>query len=142
MKKTVQPIQLQVMLLTAVRTIMNTGNRMVYPFLAVFAGLGIDLASISLVMSVRSFTAMLNPFLAPIVEKRGRKTGMLMAIGMFIVANIALFLWPSFPVFFITQCISYLRCISSSPLPMLSSAIKSHTRSEVAALPFWNSPGR
>ena len=102
-------IHFQVILLTAVRTIMNTANRMVYPFLAVFArGLGVDIVTISLVMSARSFTAMLNPFLAPTVEQRGRKAGMLMAIALFTLANTVLFLRPTFTVFFITQCVSYL----------------------------------
>lgn len=101
--------QRQVILLAAVRTIMNTANRMVYPFLAVFArGLGIDIASISLVMSARSFTAMFTPFFAPTVERFGRKTGMLLAIGLFTLANLALFLAPTYPMFFVSQCVSYL----------------------------------
>ncbi len=109
MNKAARPIQSQVILLAGVRTILNTANRMVYPFLAVFArGLGIDIASISLVMSARSFIAMLNPFLAPTIEKRGRKTGMLLAAGLFTLANAALFLRPTFGVFFASQCISYL----------------------------------
>ncbi len=109
MSKTANHIQSQVILLAGVRTVMNTANRMVYPFLAVFArGLGIDIASISLVMSARSFIAMLNPFLAPTVEKRGRKTGMLLAAALFTLANAALFLRPTFAMFFASQCISYL----------------------------------
>jgi DHA1 family inner membrane transport protein len=102
-------IQFQVILLAGLRTIMNTANRMVYPFLAVFArGLGIDLASISLVMSVRSFTAMLTPFFAPTVERFGRKLGMLLALALFTLSNLALFLMPTYPVFFLSQCLSYL----------------------------------
>jgi DHA1 family inner membrane transport protein len=104
-----QRIMLQVILLTAARTTLNTANRMVYPFLAVFArGLGIDIASISLVMSARSFTAVCTPFLAPAVERRGRKFGMLLAMALFTLANTALFLFPTYAVFFISQCVSYL----------------------------------
>ena len=99
----------QVILLTAARTTVNTANRMVYPFLAVFArGLGIDLTSISLVMSARSFTAVCTPFLAPSVERRGRKFGMLLSLALFTLANLVLYLFPTYPVFFVTQCISYL----------------------------------
>ncbi|MCE5209818.1 MAG: MFS transporter [Chloroflexi bacterium] len=99
----------QVVLLTVVRTTFNTANRMVYPFLAVFArGLGVDLAGISWVMSARSFTAVCTPFLAPSIERRGRKFGMLMAVALFTLANTALFLFPTYAVFFVSQCISYL----------------------------------
>jgi len=104
-----QRIFWQVILLTAARTTLNTANRMVYPFLAVFArGLGIDITSISLVMSARSFTAVCTPFLAPAVERRGRKFGMLLAMALFTLANTALFLFPTYAVFFISQCVSYL----------------------------------
>lgn len=99
----------QVALLTTIRTTFNTANRMVYPFLAVFArGLGIDLASISWVMSARSFTAACTPFIAPAVERRGRKFGMLLAVGLFVLANTVLFFFPNYPVFFVSQCVSYL----------------------------------
>lgn len=99
----------QVLLLTATRTTFNTANRMVYPFLAVFArGLGVDLAGISLVMSARSFTAVGTPFLAPLVERHGRKFGMLLAVALFTLANAVLYLFPTYAVFLVTQCLSYL----------------------------------
>ncbi len=99
----------QVLLLTATRTTFNTANRMVYPFLAVFArGLGVDLAGISLVMSARSFTAVCTPFIAPSVERRGRKFGMLLAVALFTLANAVLYFFPTYAVFLVTQCISYL----------------------------------
>jgi len=98
-----------VLTLAFTRLVVNTSSRMVYPFLAVFArGLGVDLTQISRVMTARSFTAALNPLLAPIAEKHGRKTGMLLGIGMFTLANLGVFLWPTFWAFFVGQCISYL----------------------------------
>lgn len=102
-------IQRQVLILTAIRTIINTANRMMYPFLAVFArGLGVDLASISMVVSARSFIAALNPLLAPVIERRGRKTGMLIALGLFVMANTLIFLFPTLPVFMVGMCINGL----------------------------------
>jgi DHA1 family inner membrane transport protein len=98
-----------VLTLTFTRLVVNTSSRMVYPFLAVFArGLGVDLAQISRVMTARSFTAALTPILAPLAERRGRKLGMLLGIGVFIIANLGVFLWPTFWVFFVGQCLSYL----------------------------------
>ena len=88
-------LQFQVILLAAIRTVLNTANRMFYPFLAVFArGLGVDIVSISFVLSARSFTAMLTPFFAPTIERYGRKLGMLMAIILFTLSNLTLFFFP------------------------------------------------
>ncbi|MCJ7625445.1 MAG: MFS transporter [Anaerolineaceae bacterium] len=95
--------------LSLIRMFVNTNTRMFYPFLSVFArGLGVDLTSISVVMSARSFTAALSPFLAPVAEKRGRKAGILLGAGLFTIANALLIPWPSFPVFFLSQCVGFL----------------------------------
>jgi len=92
----------QVVLLTAARTVLNTAFRMVYPFLSVFArGLGVDLVTISLVMTGRSLSGLLAPLLAPIADLRGRKISMLLGMGLVVVASLLITFFPSFPVFFI-----------------------------------------
>ncbi|OJX48176.1 MAG: hypothetical protein BGO78_12960 [Chloroflexi bacterium 44-23] len=91
----------QVVLFTAARTLINTAYRMVYPFLSVFArGLGVDLLTISLVMTARSAMGFLGPFLAPIADLRGRKISMLLGLSMVVVSSILITLFPIYPVFF------------------------------------------
>ena len=76
---------------------MNTGYRMVYPFLPVFAqALGVELTSISLALSARSLVGGLGPFLATIADRRGRKTGMLMGVGVFTLGAALVVIWPAF----------------------------------------------
>jgi predicted MFS family arabinose efflux permease len=66
------------------RTILNTVHRMVYPFLSVFArGLGVDIATMSLLMTGRSFIGAFSPLFAPVADRRGRKFGMLLGAVIF-----------------------------------------------------------
>ncbi|MBI5841442.1 MAG: MFS transporter [Chloroflexi bacterium] len=77
-------LRFQLFIFMLLRTILNTMHRMVYPFLAVFArGLGVDVTTLSLVVTVRSFAGMLGPLFAPIADKKGRKFGMLAGIVIF-----------------------------------------------------------
>lgn len=66
------------------RTILNTAHRMVYPFLSVFArGLGVDISTMSLLMTARSLLGTTSPLFAPLADRRGRKFGMLAGISVF-----------------------------------------------------------
>src|SRR5258706_15176141 len=66
------------------RIILNTAYRMVYPFLPVFArGLGVDISTMSLLMTGRSLLGATSPLFAPIADRRGRKFGMSLGIGVF-----------------------------------------------------------
>jgi DHA1 family inner membrane transport protein len=87
----------QIILIAVLRIVMNTGYRMVYPFLPVFAqALGVELTSISLALSARSLVGGLGPFLATIADRRGRKTGMLMGVGVFTLGAALVVIWPAF----------------------------------------------
>ena len=66
------------------RTVLNTAHRMVYPFLPIFArGLGVDISTMSLIMTGRSLVGASSPFFAPIADQRGRKFGMSLGIVIF-----------------------------------------------------------
>ncbi len=66
------------------RTILNTAHRMVYPFLPIFArGLGVDISTMSLLMTARSLTGLTSPLFAPLADRRGRKFGMLLGVIFF-----------------------------------------------------------
>ena len=81
---------------TAIRTVFNTAHRMAYPFLGVFArGLGVDITTISLVVSSRSFIGMLAPFISSVSDQRGRKFGMLAGTLTFSLAVGLVVLYPS-----------------------------------------------
>jgi len=57
---------------------------MVYPFLPVFARLlGVDLGTMSLALSARSATGALGPLLAPFTDRRGRRFGLSLGLGLF-----------------------------------------------------------
>lgn len=90
-------MRIQLVIFMLLRTIVNTAHRMVYPFLSVFArGLGVELQTMSLVMTARSLVGVLSPLFAPIADKRGRKFGMLMGLSFFIFGMFLVWLYPSF----------------------------------------------
>ena len=79
------------------RTILNTAHRMVYPFLPVFArGLGVDLTSMSLLMTARSLLGITSPLFAPMADRRGRKFGMLVGVVIFTFGVGLVTIHPSF----------------------------------------------
>lgn len=68
----------------SIRTILNSVHRMVYPFLPVFArSLGVDIATMTLLMTGRSLLGATSPLLGPIADRYGRKFGMLAGLGIF-----------------------------------------------------------
>ncbi len=79
------------------RTILNTAHRMVYPFLSTFArGLGVDISSISYLMTARSLLGAASPVFAPIADQRGRKFGMLLGFAIFTFSVGIVAIYPNF----------------------------------------------
>jgi predicted MFS family arabinose efflux permease len=82
------------------RTILNTVQRMVYPFLAVFArGLGVEFTTISYVVTARSFFGVFTPIIGSIADHRGRKFGMLAGIFLFTLGMGSVAFFPNFVTF-------------------------------------------
>jgi predicted MFS family arabinose efflux permease len=103
------PMRFQVMLFALVRIIININTRMIYPFLNTFAsGLGVDLVTISLAMTVRSISGAFSLFLTPVADRRGRKTGMLLGVAIFIVGAGLVTVWSSFTAFTIAISLTFL----------------------------------
>lgn len=68
------------------RILLNTMYRMVYPYLGVFrAALGVSLEQMSLILTFRAVLGALAPLIASIGDSRGRKTGMVSGISLFIL---------------------------------------------------------
>ncbi|MEW5871203.1 MAG: MFS transporter [Chloroflexota bacterium] len=100
-------LQVQIPLFIAVRTLLNTSLRMVYPFLPVFArGLGVDLRLLSLGLTLRWSSGLLGPFLAWIGDTRGRKAGMLFGLSLFVLSAGLVAVWPTYPAFVIALILS------------------------------------
>jgi predicted MFS family arabinose efflux permease len=91
------------------RVILNTMHRMVYPFLAVFArGLGVDLTTLSFVVTARSFFGMFAPLLGSIADHRGRRFGMLAGVFLFTIGMGLVAIFPSFLTFSIALLLGIL----------------------------------
>jgi predicted MFS family arabinose efflux permease len=82
--------------LTLIRVVLNTAYRMVYPFLAVFArGLGVEISAVSSLVANRALVGAATPFLFPFIETRGRRFGMSLGLGLFVLAMGIVALFPS-----------------------------------------------
>ncbi len=90
----------QLLIFMLLRTILNTMHRMVYPFLSVFArGLGVDIITLSYVVTLRWVVGMFAPLLGSIADQRGRRFGMLAGIFLFIIGMSLVAIYPSFLTF-------------------------------------------
>ncbi|MDO8753285.1 MAG: MFS transporter [Anaerolineales bacterium] len=90
-------IRFQLITFMFLRTILNTAHRMVYPFLPIFArGLGVDLTSMSLLMTARSLLGITSPLFAPMADRHGRKFGMLVGTVIFTFGVSLVAIHPSF----------------------------------------------
>jgi MFS transporter, DHA1 family, inner membrane transport protein len=117
--------------------VINTNSRMVYPFLSIFArAFGVDIAAISLIMTVRALLGTLSPFLAQITEQRGRKSGILMGILLFLAGVSLVTLWPTYQGFFAGQCVAILGfyLYMSSIQAFLGDAVPYQQRGSMIAL--------
>jgi predicted MFS family arabinose efflux permease len=102
-------IRFQLLIFMFLRLILNTMHRMVYPFLAVFArGLGVDITTLSFVVTARSFVSIFIPIFGPFVDQRGRRFGLLAGIVSFTVGMSLVVLYPSFITFSIAVMLAIL----------------------------------
>ena len=87
----------QILAFIVTRLIFNTLHRMTYPFLPFFMrGLGVDLAQMSTAFSLRSAAGAFSPFLAVVADVRGRKTGMLLGLTLFVIGVALVAIHPAF----------------------------------------------
>lgn len=92
----------RVALFTISRLVVNTSSRMIYPFLAVFAaGLNVEISKVSLALAASMATSAVAPFIAPIADRRGRKIGMLIGMGIFLAGTVSAWAFPSYLTFFL-----------------------------------------
>ena len=111
---------------TVSRLAFNTSIRMVYPFLAFFAAsLNTDVAAISLALAVSMTTSALGPFIAPIADRRGRKVGMLIGMGFFLLGTLLVSFFPGYFTFFLVIMLGNLG--NNIFLPAMQAYLGDHT---------------
>ena len=87
-------------LLTVLRAILQTITRMIYPFLAVFArGMGVGITAITTALGISMLTSLLGPVLAPLSDRYGRRTGILLGVSIFTLSAGLVVVFPGFPAF-------------------------------------------
>jgi predicted MFS family arabinose efflux permease len=102
-------LRIQILVFTLTRIVINTAQRMVYPYMSAFGrGLGVDLTAISQAVAGRSLLGATGPFLASIADNRGRKLAMLLGVLIFVIGAILVLGWPVYPVFVLTLALTFL----------------------------------
>ncbi len=96
-------------LFSSIRILLHSMMRMVYPFLAVIArGLGVDLPTISIAITIRNFAAILVPFITSIFDRHSRRSGMVTGVGLFVLGSALVTVWPTFVVFVISLSLAFI----------------------------------
>lgn len=90
-------LRAQIIFFTSIRLVTSTAFRMVYPFLPAFRdALGVPFEDLARAIGSRSLVAaFVGPFIAPLADSRGRRTGMLVGMSIFIAGTLIVVLWPT-----------------------------------------------
>ena len=101
MDKPAPRLRFQILAATLTRMVVNVAHRMIYPFLPAFSrGLGVPLESLTLILSVRGGLGMTSPFFGVIPDRLGRRSAMLIGLGIFCVGLALVALIPAYYTFF------------------------------------------
>ncbi len=130
----------ELFIFTIIRIILNTAYRMIYPFLRIFGqGLGVGVADITNLIATRAFIGVFYPLIFPFLEPRGRKFGMLLGMGFFIISMGVVVFFPGYTSF----GISLVLTLAGKAIfdPSLASYVSDHTEykqrgSKLAVLEF------
>jgi predicted MFS family arabinose efflux permease len=99
-----RPMLLQLVVLTMARLFLNTGLRMIYPFVPVIAdGMGVARSDITRLITLRNATGFLSPLFGPLSERHGRKPVLVGAILLFSIGCLIVFIWPFYGILAITM---------------------------------------
>ncbi len=96
-KQKVSPMLPVVALLTGTRTITDTGFRMIYPLLPVFArGVRVEVSAIVSVLALMQLLGLVAPFIGRVSEQRGRRFTILLGLLLYMAGMTSVFVWPDF----------------------------------------------
>ncbi len=100
-------LRTQIALFVLIRTLVNTGFRMVYPFLPALArGAGVSLETMALAVTARNGLGLAGPLLGAIGDTHGRRVGMLLGMALFSGGLLLVLIWPTYPTLFAALVIS------------------------------------
>jgi len=106
----------QLSVLTVSRLFLNTGLRIVYPFLPAFArGLGVPLETLAPLVSIRWIASLLSPVFSPLSEKYGRRPILALSLLVFALACMVVVIWPSYWPFGVTIAVIALAKVIYDP---------------------------
>src|SRR5215213_2501807 len=89
----------QLGLFLTIRTIMNSGFRMIYPFLPFIArGLGVTEEAVTWGITLRSGLGIFSPLIGSVADTWGRKRAMLVGLILFIGSMLIVFISPTYPI--------------------------------------------
>lgn len=95
-------LRYQLVMFSLTRTVMNTGYRMIYPFLpAIARGLNVSVEAVTLTITLRATLGFFGAAFGLLADSRGRKTAMLVGLGVFISGMILVTAFPTYPALLI-----------------------------------------
>jgi predicted MFS family arabinose efflux permease len=121
----------EILTFALVHTVVNTGFRMVYPFLpAISRGLGVPLETVALAITVRSLIGLASPLLGSVADFRGRKNAILLSLLVVALGLGLIALWPSLAVFYLGLSLSAIGRMMFDPSARayLGDAVAYHRR--------------
>jgi predicted MFS family arabinose efflux permease len=93
---------LQLTAFSLIRTIINTGFRLVYPFLPTMArGVGVSLEQMANAVTARSLLGLLGPVIGSAGDTFGRRRAMLGGMLLFTASMVPVVLWPNYWTLFL-----------------------------------------
>jgi predicted MFS family arabinose efflux permease len=99
-------LTVQLGVLTVARLFLNTGIRMMYPFVpALASGLGVGRTDITSLITLRNATGFLSPLFGPLSERYGRKIILAGAMLLFSLGCLIVVIWPQYWVLGITMAV-------------------------------------
>ncbi|MCJ7825138.1 MAG: hypothetical protein MUP44_09585, partial [Anaerolineales bacterium] len=99
--ESVAPLRNSLIVFTFSRMVLNTGFRMVYPFITVFArALGVEVSAIALAVTARSSLGLAGPLLGNLGDSIGRKRAMLSGLLLFFAGFALVLFVPTYPSLF------------------------------------------
>lgn len=91
-------LRAQIATFTLARLVLNTGHRMVYPFLpAIARGVGVPLETAALAVTARAALGVIGPLFGSLADTRGRRIAALAGLGLFALGMVFVAVWPTFP---------------------------------------------
>ena len=106
----------QILVLTIGRLFLNTGIRMVYPFIPALArGLGVPISDLYTLVLVRNFAGFFSPLFGPMTDRYGRKPMMVGAMLLFSLGCLLVVVAPGYWVLGATLAVIALAKVIYDP---------------------------